>query len=427
MNIAQFVDFFRASSPYIHSLRGKTVVVLLTDEALSGDIDNLVADLALLASLGIKLVMVQGGRNEINGQRTSDQFQGGVRITNEDALSTAISVSGRLRFAIEAAFSRSLINSPMFNSEMRVVSGNFVYGRPIGVLNGVDYRFSGKVRQVHAPAIADQLKHNNIVLLSHIGVSVTGELFNLEAGEVSVAVSQALAADKLIIIGDDQQCRAQQGRELSAQQARLRLTELSVQQPGWQTLNTLCKACDADIPRVQVINSNVDGGILAELYTRDGVGTLVSQDNYDFLRPAQLSDIGGILALLQPLEEQGVLVPRSRERIENEINEFYVFERDGLVIGCAALHPFNDGDIAELACLVIHPNYRGQQRAQRLLQEVEKQAQRMGCTGLFILTTQTSHWFIERGFAKAEVEKLPAQRREKLDYRRNSQVFIKSL
>lgn len=427
MNIAQFVDFFRASSPYIHSLRGKTVVVLLTDEALSGDIDNLVADLALLASLGIKLVMVQGGRHEINGQRTSDQFQGGVRITNEDALSTAISVSGRLRFAIEAAFSRSLINSPMFNSEMRVVSGNFVYGRPIGVLNGVDYRFSGKVRQVHAPAIADQLKHNNIVLLSHIGVSVTGELFNLEAGEVSVAVSQALAADKLIIIGDDQQCRAQQGRELSAQQARLRLTELSVQQPGWQTLNTLCKACDADIPRVQVINSNVDGGILAELYTRDGVGTLVSQDNYDFLRPAQLSDIGGILALLQPLEEQGVLVPRSRERIENEINEFYVFERDGLVIGCAALHPFNDGDIAELACLVIHPNYRGQQRAQRLLQEVEKQAQRMGCTGLFILTTQTSHWFIERGFAKAEVEKLPAQRREKLDYRRNSQVFIKSL
>lgn len=427
MNIAQFVDFFRASSPYIHSLRGKTVVVLLTDEALSGDIDNLVADLALLASLGIKLVMVQGGRHEINDQRTSDQFQGGVRITNEDALGTAISVSGRLRFAIEAAFSRSLINSPMFNSEMRVVSGNFVYGRPIGVLNGVDYRFSGKVRQVHAQAIADQLKHNNIVLLSHIGVSVTGELFNLEAGEVSVAVSQALAADKLIIIGDDQQCRAQQGRELSAQQARLRLAELAVQQPGWQTLNTLCKACDAAIPRVQVINSNVDGGILAELYTRDGVGTLVSQDNYDFLRPAQLTDIGGILALLQPLEEQGVLVPRSRERIENEINEFYVFERDGLVIGCAALHPFNDGDIAELACLVIHPNYRGQQRAQRLLQEVEKQAQSMGCTGLFILTTQTSHWFIERGFAKAEVEQLPAQRRQKLDYRRNSQVFIKSL
>ncbi|WP_119394858.1 amino-acid N-acetyltransferase [Salinibius halmophilus] len=425
MNIEQFVEFFRNSSPYIHSLRGKTVVVLLTDDSLRGDIDNLVADLALLASLGIRLVIVQGGRAQIAHALDENQYYQGIRVTDTEALDAAVAVSGKLRFAIEAAFSRSLINSPMFNSEMRVVSGNYVYARPIGVINGVDFLYSGKVRQVHNKAIADQLKRNNIVLLSHIGVSVTGELFNVEAGEVAVAAAQSLNADKLIIVGDDIQCRPENGRELTALQARQRLTSLDINTTGRQTLQTLCRACDAAIPRVQVVNSQVDGGILAELYTRDGVGTMVSQDNYDQLRQANLSDIGGILALLQPLEEKGILVPRSRQRLETEISEYYVFERDGLVIGCAALHPFDD--MAELACLVIHPNYRGQHRAQSLLQEVEKQALAMGCHGLFILTTQTAHWFVERGFIKATKEQLPEARRQKLDANRNSQVYIKAL
>lgn len=427
MTTAQFVEFFRASSPYIHSLRGRTVVILLTDQALMGDIDMLIADIALLSSLGVRLVLVQGGRAQIDQRlgHTAASFQRGVRITDEQILTHAIEAAGSTRLAIEAAFSRSLINSPMFNSEARVISGNFVYGRPIGVLDGVDHRFAGKVRQIQTEAIREQLVAGHIVLLSHIGVSITGELFNIEAGEVAVATAQALQADKLLIIGDAQRCDPGFGRELTAQQARQRLQDTAPEQPGWQTLQTLCRACDAGIPRVQVVASEIDGGLLAELYTRDGVGTLVSQDNYDQLRPAQLADIGGILALLAPLEAQGVLVKRSRERLENEIGEFVVFERDGLVIGCAALHHF--GDSSELACLVIHPNYRGQQRAQRLLDAVEQQARQQGSQVLFVLTTQTLHWFVERGFEPAELADLPGERAVRVDRQRNAKVLRKSL
>jgi len=324
-----------------------------------------------------------------------------------------------------------LANSPMYNAGIRLISGNFVVAKPVGVRNGFDYQHTGEVRRIEVDAIRQQLSNGNVVLLSPLGCSPTGELFNVNAEEVASTAAIALGADKLILMGDDLRLADPEGnlvRELSPQQAGKLLAGDQYQDNGVdRQLTAACHAASNGVGRAHLIDANDDGALLKELFTRDGCGTLVTRETYETLRGARIDDVGGILELIEPLEADGTLVRRSRELLENEIQRFAIIERDGMVVACAALYPFPDDKTGELACVAVHPGYRKGERGAQLLGYLERRAKEQGLTSLFVLTTLTAHWFQQQGFELAGVEALPGARKSLYNWQRNSKVFVKLL
>ena len=431
-SIPPYVHWFRQSSPYINAHRDKTFVIMLEGDALADEhFTDLVHDLALLNSFGVRLVLVHGARPQIDRalQRLNirSRFENGVRITDSQALEAVKAAVGIVKADIESRLSLGLPDSPMHGAGIRVVSGNFVTAKPMGVLDGIDYQHTGEVRRVDHQAIRDLLQQRNIVLLSSTGYSPAGDVFNLTAEDVALHAAVSLRADKLILLSTDQGICNPQGellRELTCRQLEQCLDELPALRR--QLSQTAIRAVRQGVPRVHMIAHNVNGALLQELFTREGGGTMITREPYDQLRPARTEDVSGILKLLQPLEEDGTLVKRSRELLETELQRFYVIERDGLITACAALHPYSETD-AELACVAVHPDYRGSQRGQRLLQQVADEARRRGFVRLFVLTTRTAHWFVEQGFVPGDVDALPPARRQLYNFQRNSKVFFFAL
>ena len=430
------VHWFRNSSPYINAHRGRTFVVMLSGELLDGPrLPTLVHDLALLNSLGIKLVLVHGARPQISARLAESgiesTFEQHMRITDSAALNGVMAAVGALRLKLEGLFSMGLANSPMYNAGIRLISGNFVIAKPVGVRNGFDYQHTGEVRRIEVDAIRQQLSNGNVVLLSPLGCSPTGELFNVNAEEVASTAAIALGADKLILMCNDLRLADSNGdmvRELSPQQAGKLLADDQLQDNGVdRQLTAACHAASNGVGRAHLIDANDDGALLKELFTRDGCGTLVTRETYETLRGARIDDVGGILELIEPLEADGTLVRRSRELLENEIQRFAIIERDGMVIACAALYPFPDDKTGELACVAVHPGYRKGERGAQLLAYVERRAKEQGLTSLFVLTTLTAHWFQQQGFELAGVEALPGARKSLYNWQRNSKVFVKGL
>ncbi len=429
-----FVHWFRSSSPYIHAHRDRTFVVFFSGEAVDAGIDSLVHDFALLKSLGIRLVLVHGIRPQIDrglkSQNIVPEYHRNLRITDEKTLPFVKQAAGLVQLEISALLSMGVANSPMAGARIRVVSGNYVTARPLGVIEGVDYGYTGQVRRIDHHAISQQLGQNNVVLISPIGFSPTGDVFNLAAEQVATEVAIALNAEKLILLTEQDCLSAETGqliRQLTTAQAQSLLQQQSrLPSAIRHSLEAAVKSSRQGVDRVHLINRTTDGALLLELFSRDGIGTLVSASEFEEIRPATLDDIGGILELIKPLEEQGVLVKRSREKLEMEIDDYIVIERDGLIIGCTALHCL-DQDHAEIACLAVHPDYRKSHRGQRLLDYLLQKAKRKRIKKLFALSSQTMHWFLERGFRQTAIEKLPAQKKNFYNKQRNSKVLCKDL
>lgn len=430
------LTWFRNAAPYINAHRGRTFVIAFGGEAVQDrGFARLIHDIAMLQTLGVRLVLVHGARPQIE-QRLRDRgrefrYAAGLRVTDAEALSAVKEAAGCLRVEIEAQLSMGLANTPMSGARIRVASGNHVIARPLGVRDGVDYQHTGEVRRIDAEGIRRRLEHGELVLLSPLGYSPTGEVFNLSAEDVATATAIALQADKLIFLTESPGLRDGRRRpvgQLTAQQAQEWLSGRRKLPPETaQHLRSAVHACRHAIERVHLLERAVDGALLLELYTRDGVGTLITGETYERLRRATIDDVGGILELIQPLEADGVLVRRSREQLELEIDRFSVIERDGVVLGCAAFYPFAEESVGELACLAVHPQYRTAGRGDRLLEFVENEAAALGIARLFVLTTRTAHWFRERGFEPGDIRALPLRRRELYNYQRNSKVFIKAL
>ena len=436
LDTTSFVDWFRQAGPYINAHRGKTFVVFFGGEAVNGlGFVSLVHDIALLQSLGVRLVLVHGARPQIE-ERLRDAGQelhyvDGLRITDEKALPWVKEAVGRVRIHIEANLSMGLANSPMQGARIRVVSGNAVIARPLGVRAGVDYCFTGEVRRIDTEGINLWLDKGAVVLLSPLGYSPSGEIFNISAEEVAVAAAMALRADKLLLLSEGADLVDADGqliREIVPSEVESMLCgKHALPEDLVRYLQYALRACQAGVQRTHLLKRALDGALLLELFTRDGVGTLINADLYDGLRLARIDDVGGILALIRPLEADGTLVRRSRERLETEIDRFTVFERDGAIIGCAALYAFHDEKVGELACLAMHPDYRNSGRAEALLKFIEQQAKKQNLKQLFVLTTRTAHWFQERGFAAASLDDLPVHKQEMYNFQRRSKVFVKSL
>ncbi len=426
---------FRHSSPYINAHRGRTVVLTIPGDAIEhGNFINIIHDIALLSSLGVKLVVAFGARPQIQARLDSagveSSFGDGLRVTPEQQLPMVMEAIGGLRAYLESQLSMGLVNSPMHNARIRVSSGNYLAARPVGVLDGVDFGYTGRVRRVDVAGIEKLLELGHIVLLPPMGYSPTGDAFNLSYEDVGSQVAAALQAEKLLVFIDDQGLLDEDGgliRELSARQASERLAAGAVTGHDADLLRAACDACVKGVRRAHIISYVNDGALLEEMFTRDGSGTLVSGDNYEQIRQARVEDIGGILELIQPLEEQGILVRRSREMLETEIDRFVVAERDGTIVGCAALYHYPEEQAGELSCFAVNPSYRRAGRGDELLAMVEKMARGQGIQSLFVLTTQTEHWFRERGFQISTVQALPGPKLAAYNTQRKSKVFVKPL
>lgn len=432
----RFIESFRHSAPYIHAHRDRTAVLFFGGEAVASDkFAELVHDIALLHSLGIRLVLVHGARPQIEAKLKSTgariEYARGLRITDDAALACVKEAAGTVRVEIEALLSMGLANTPMSGARISVTSGNFVTARPLGVRDGIDYCHTGEVRRIDTGAIRQHLTERRIVLLSPLGYSPTGEVFNLNAGEVATEVASGLHADKLIFMTEGHTIRDSRRRrvyQLALQDAKSMLA--AHRKPAGPTAKFLrhaIQACSSGVRRVHLLDRNTDGVLLLELFTRDGHGTLITAETYEGLRPAHIDDAGGILELIKPLEDDGILVRRSRELLEIEIDHFLVIERDGTVIGCAALYPSKDEKLAELACLAVHPEYHRAGRGEAMLQAIEARARQEGIEKLVVLTTRTAHWFRERGFLAGSMADLPAGKKALYNYQRNSKVFYKPI
>jgi amino-acid N-acetyltransferase len=437
-----FVPWFRAVAPYIHAYRGKTFVVGLAGEAIAaGKLNTFVQDLAILHAMGLKLVLVHGFRPQVTEQLAAkghvSRFHRGVRITDPVALDAAQEAAGQLRFEIEAAFSQGLPNTPMANSTVRVVSGNFLTARPVGIVDGIDFQHSGLVRRVDSSAIKRAIDIGALVLLSPFGFSPTGEAFNLTMEDVATSTAIALQADKLVFVGemagiheraDDPDSPID--TELALADAKRLLAALPAATHPTDTafyLQHCVKACEGGVERSHILPFVSDGALLLEVFTHDGVGTMVVDEKLESLREASSDDVGGIIQLIEPFEKDGTLVRRDRHEIERDISNYSVVEHDGIIFGCAALYPYPEARTAEMAALTVSPLSQGQGDGERLLKRIEQRAKAMGLDSIFVLTTRTMHWFIKRGFQPVDPDWLPEARKRKYNWDRRSQVLVKKL
>ncbi|GAA0574209.1 amino-acid N-acetyltransferase [Halomonas salifodinae] len=430
-----FVDWFRNSSPYINAHRGRTFVILIEGEAMAeGRGEQLIQDLALLHTLGVRLVVIYGIRPQVQAvlqaEGIAPRRHEGRWVADDAIMARVERIAAEQRLWLEARLSLGLPNTPLHGVELTAVSGNLVMAKPLGVREGIDYHRSGEVRRVRASAIQGLLDQGSLVVLPPLGFSSTGEVFDLDAAEVAQQTAVALGADKLILLGEAAGLHDASGR-LQRQLTPAEATPLMERAaPGSELARHLGAACEAarhGVARTHLLSWLDHDALLGELFTRDGVGTMITQHRYEQLRAAELADVGGLLELLEPLEHRGMLVARSRERLEHEIDDYLVIDRDGMVIGCAALHCFADAEMGELACVAVHGDYRGGARGELLLAEIERRARRLGLTALFALTTHTTHWFFEHGFQLASVGDLPPLKREAYNQARRSKVLIKSL
>lgn len=431
----QWVSWLRSAAPYVHLHHGRTFVISFAGEVVADRtlLNHLVMDVSLIASMGMRVVLVHGSRPQIEElmglRKLEGQFYKGVRITGPQELECVKEACGETRFDIEAAFSQGLPNTPMQHSRIKVVSGNFVTARPMGIIDGVDYLHTGVVRKVDAESIQDLLSRGNIVLVSPTGFSPTGEAFNLTTEDVATAIAVAIRADKLILsVGvDGVRVRGEKQQDLTAQQAQALIQSKQVDDEDVYNLGYALRAIKGGVDRVHIVPYAMDGGILTELFTHDGVGTMISTENMESLREATIDDVAAIAKLLEPFEAEGILVKRPREKIEREISHFTVLEHDGIIYGSAALYPYPEAEIGEMAAVAVHPDYQGAGDGDRLLRRIEQRAREAGLKRIFVLTTRTAHWFIKRGFEEAAVENLPIEKQRMYNWHRRSKIFIKTL
>lgn len=435
----ELVEGFRHSVPYINTHRGKTFVIMLGGEAIEHEnFSSIVNDIGLLHSLGIRLVVVYGARPQIDANLAAHHheplYHKNIRVTDAKTLELVKQAAGTLQLDITARLSMSLNNTPLQGAHINVVSGNFIIAQPLGVDDGVDYCHSGRIRRIDEDAIHRQLDSGAIVLMGPVAVSVTGESFNLTSEEIATQLAIKLKAEKMIGFCSSQGVTNDDGdivSELFPNEAQTRV-EAQEEKGDYNSgtvrfLRGAVKACRSGVRRCHLISYQEDGALFQELFSRDGIGTQIVMESAEQIRRATINDIGGILELIRPLEQQGILVRRSREQLEMEIDKFTIIQRDNTTIACAALYPFPEEKIGEMACVAVHPDYRSSSRGEVLLERIAAQAKQSGLSKLFVLTTRSIHWFQERGFTPVDIDLLPESKKQLYNYQRKSKVLMADL
>lgn len=425
-----FVTSFREAAPYIHYLHGKTIVLAMSSHIINEEhFPSLARDIALLNSLGIRIVLVHGVRHFLEKKGLSKNYQNGFRVSDQEDIEEIKRLCGAIRLDIEAYLGMGFLHAPAHTAKLSIAGGNFLLAQPIGVINGVDMQFTGQVRKIDVSAINRCLDASQLVLISPVGHSLGGVTYNLPLPETAADIAIALKAEKLIfishisgILGENEKILS----NLSLNEANQYLQNYPQQPEIERIIPSVFKALEQGVRRVQIINGGKNGSLLEELFTRNGAGTSLAT-SFTTIRAAVERDVPDLMKLIEPMVQNGKLLPRTQDDIETHIREFFVAEYDQLIYGCAALKVFNQ-TIGEISCLAISDKKRGQGYGDLLLKHIENYAKEKGISQLLALTTQASDWFLERGFIPTDYNILPKERLEQyMNNKRNSLVFVKDL
>eukprot|EP00588_Corethron_pennatum_P013132 CAMPEP_0194265940 /NCGR_PEP_ID=MMETSP0169-20130528/1005_1 /TAXON_ID=218684 /ORGANISM="Corethron pennatum, Strain L29A3" /LENGTH=707 /DNA_ID=CAMNT_0039006511 /DNA_START=26 /DNA_END=2149 /DNA_ORIENTATION=- len=457
MQAEYFVPMFRSSANYLAKYRNTSMVLHIPGDLLKHDgFDRMIDDVALMWLLGVNLVIVIGCRN-LNTSRLSskggtNKTVNGIRVTSWDTLRVVKEEAGFARFEVERQLARALRNGSHLverGGGGNVVSGNFFSAQPIGVLEGIDYEYTGMLRRVEVEKIKAAHNANDVVVLTTLGVSPSGEMFSVNSECLASGVASAMIASKLVFLSETGTTLRHVDTSKPFQSLRLADAKRLLKYNGIQLIGNYAlkydqakehpsgvtsvlrkiawslPALEKGVKRAHIVPPT-DGGLLLELYTRDGSGMLISRDLYDGIRRAVVEDIPGIYTVIKPLIDANVLVDRAVNVMEKEIDSYYVFIRDDLVVGCGQVKIFQ-GKYAEIGCLVVAREYRKGGRGDALLGYLERLCYRAGVKNIFVLSTQTMQWFLERGFTEVGVNALPLVRQATYNYKRKSKIYMKAL
>ncbi|MGB8370628.1 MAG: amino-acid N-acetyltransferase [Limisphaerales bacterium] len=414
---------------YIPQFREKTFILavdgaIVTDENFA----TLLLDVAVLRSLNIRVVLVHGASAQIKALAEEQKIQasdlGGGGVTDAATLNLALTAANRLTHEILEGLSAN---------DLRATSTNAIIAHPMGIIQGVDHLFTGKVERVDVEMLQSLLNQGVVPVIPPLGFDGDGKTYRVNSDGVAVAVADALKAIKLIFI-TSQDGLIYSGK-LIRQMLVAELQKLLQQNAAGFSPETLSKAqhaalaCLAGIPRVHIINGKVDEGLLAEVFSNDGIGTLIYANEYQQVRPAKKKDIRAIQLLTKASVEADELVKRSKAVIEKSLGDYFIFEIDKNPVACVALHIYPEQKKGELACLYVNPSYENQGIGRKLIQFVENKAREMDLGELITLSTQAFTYFQSKGgFAEGTPGDLPPARREKYEQSgRNSKVLVKKL
>jgi amino-acid N-acetyltransferase len=412
---------------YIPRFREKTFIIsvdgaIVTDENFA----NIILDVAVLRSLNIRVVLVHGAAAQIKTlaeeQKVTPSDLSGGGITDAETLKLALTAANRLTHEILEGLSAN---------DLRAASSNAIIAHPLGIIQGVDHLFTGKVERVDTELLQTLLAQGIVPVIPPLGFDGDGKTYRVNSDGVAVAVADALKATKLIFITTVDGL-IHQG-ELIRQMLVADLNNL-IQKPGFSPemvskARHAAAACNAGVQRVHIINGRVDEGLLAEVFSNEGIGTLIYANEYEQIRPAKKKDVRNIQMLTKHSVDTSELVKRTRTMLEKQLNDFYIFEIDRNPVACVALHVYPEQNKGELACLYVNPSHENQGIGQKLIQYAENKAREAGLSELIALSTQAFTYFQSKGgFIEGTPDDLPPARREKYDQSgRNSKVLIKKL
>src|SRR5476651_2116319 len=414
---------------YIPQFREKTFILSVDGGIVTSEnFANILLDVAVLRSLNIRVVLVHGAAAQIRALAEEHKIEAsnldGGGVTDEATLKLALTAANRLTHEILEGLSAN---------DIRAASTNVIIAHPMGIIGGVDHLFTGKVERVDTALLQTLLAQDVVPVIPPLGFDGDGRTYRVNSDGVAVAIADALKAIKLIFI------TSQDGLIYNGQLIRqMLLSELEklLQTHSGNFMPELLSkaqhaaaACKSGVPRVHVINGKVDEGLLAEVFSNDGIGTLIYANEYQQIRPAKKKDIRAIQILTKQAVESDELVKRTRAVIEKSLGDYFIFEIDKNPVACVALHVYPEQNKGELACLYVNPLHENQGIGRKLIQFVENKAREIGLSELLTLSTQAFTYFQSKGgFAEGTPDDLPPARREKYEQSgRNSKVLVKKL
>ena len=434
-DIREQVDLIREVFAYTERFRYSTFVIKISNEIVDHpDFPQHARDLALLHKAGIRTVIVPGARYRIDEVLhrfgVEKRFENGIRITDPGSIDlikmAAFDVAHRMMTALSG-------------HRITAVIGNWVRARSRGVLDGVDFGRTGIVDRIRVEAVTRSLEQDHVPIFPCIGHNESGDPFNLSSDELAGTVAGALNARKLFHLGADPVMKTPEWKvpesvEVLEDGRIFRMTPdvvreilaMNSERPGRGALESAAAACRAGIDRAHILDGRQGGVLLKEIFSNLGVGTMVFADAYERLRPMETSDVPGIMEIMRPLVSEGILVERTRDELEKKQKDYWVYAMDGVVHGCAALHPAGDKS-AEIAGFAVDPRYAQLGIGAKLISRLSDKAAEDGMHRLFVLTTRTADWFLARGFREGTLGDLPADCRADYNEERNSRVLIKDI
>ncbi|HEX3798601.1 MAG TPA: amino-acid N-acetyltransferase [Verrucomicrobiae bacterium] len=415
--ILQYIPRFREKT-FILSIDG----AIITDE----NFGNILLDIAVLRSLNIRVVLTHGAAAQVKAlaeeQNVKASDLDGSGITDAETLKLALTAANRLTHEILEGLSAN---------DLRAASSNAIIAHPLGIIQGVDHLFTGKVERVDVELLQTLLSQGIVPVIPPLGFDGDGKTYRVNSDSVAVAVADALKATKLIFITaqDGLLLQGQLIRQMIVADLNALLAKQSFAPDMMSKARHAAAACNAGVQRVHVINGRVDEGLLAEVFSNEGIGTLIYANEYQQVRPAKKKDIRSIQVLTKNSVDNEELVKRTRTILEKQLNDFYIFEIDKNPVACVALHVYPDVNKGELACLYVSPSHENEGIGQKLIQFVETKARESGLSELLALSTQAFTYFQSKaGFVEGTPDDLPPMRREKYDQSgRNSKVLVKKL